>query len=93
VLHRFRWFVIAFSIVLALAPFAGIAVAALLALVARCEINDAARNTCFALGVDLGPWLSSLSTTAALGNITFPVLAAVLMFWAIVESACVLLRR
>ncbi|CAA2138688.1 hypothetical protein [Hyphomicrobium sp. ghe19] len=92
-LHRFRWFVIAFSMVLALAPFAGIAGAALLALVAGCEINDAARNACFAFGVDLGPWLSSLSMTGALGNITLPALAAVLMFWAVVESACVLFRR
>lgn len=92
-LHRFRWFVIAFSMVLALAPFAGITAAALLALVSRCEINDAARNACFAFGVDLQPWLSGLSTTAALGNITLPALAAVLMFWAVVESAGLLFRR
>ncbi|SFV28755.1 hypothetical protein [Hyphomicrobium facile] len=92
-LHRFRWFVIAFSMVLALAPFAGIAAAALLALVARCEINDAAKNACFAFGADLQPWLSSLSTTAVLGNITLPAVAAVLMFWAVVESAGLLFRR
>jgi hypothetical protein len=93
VLHRFRWFVIAFSMVLALAPFAGIAGAALLALVAGCQINDAARNACFAFGVDLGPWLSNLAMTAGLGNITFPALAAVLMFWVVVESVGSLFRR
>jgi hypothetical protein len=76
-----------------LAPFAGIAGAALLALVARCEINDAARNACFAVGADIGPWLADLATTAGLGNITFPALAAVLMIWFVVESAGLLFRR
>jgi hypothetical protein len=84
---------IAFSMVLALAPFAGIAGAALLALVARCEINDAARNACFAFGADIGPWLADLATTAELGNITFPALAAVLMVWVVVESVAFLFRR
>ncbi|WP_156150790.1 hypothetical protein [Hyphomicrobium sp. 99] len=92
-LYRFRWFMIAFSMVLALVPFAGIIVAALGALVAGCEINDAARNACAAFGFDLGPLLSTLFLTAGLGKITFPVLAAVLMFWAVVESVALLFRR
>ena len=92
-MFRFRWFMIAFSMVLALLPFAGIAGAALLALVAGCEINDAARNACQAFGADLGPALSSLSMTAGLGKITFPALAAALMIWGVVESAGVLFRR
>lgn len=84
---------IAFSMVLALVPFAGIAGAALLALAAGCEINDAAKNACGAFGFDLGPWLSGLLMTAGLGKITFRALAAALMFWVIVETAVFLFRR
>lgn len=92
-LYRFRWFMTAFSMMLAILPFAGIAAAALVALMAGCEINDAARTACEAFGLDLGPLLSSLLVTAELGQITFPVLVAALMFWAVVESAALLFRR
>jgi len=93
VVYRFRWFMMAFSMVLALVPFAGIAVAAFIALVAGCEINDAARDACAAFGFDLGPLLSSLIATAGLGKITFPVLGAALILWAVIESTALLFRR
>ncbi|RUP09107.1 hypothetical protein [Hyphomicrobium sp.] len=91
--YRIRWFMMAFSMVLALVPFAGITVAALIALVAGCEINDAARSACAAFGFDLSPILSSLIATAGLGKITFPVLGAALILWAVIESTALLFRR
>ena len=79
--------------VLALVPFAGIVVAALIALVAGCEINDAAMDACAAFGFDLGPLLSGLLATAGLGTITFPVLGAALILWAVIESTALFFRR
>jgi hypothetical protein len=93
VLYRFRWFMIAFSMVLALAPFAGVSVAALLAPLMGCEINDAASQTCALFGFDVSHLLSGLLLTAALGQITIPILALVLMFWGLVEGLSFLYRR
>ncbi len=91
-LHRFRWFIIAFSTVLALAPFSGIAVAALLAPALGCVINDAAREPCLAGGIDFEPLLSGLLLTASLGEIVFSILVAVLSAWALIEGLALLAR-
>ncbi len=91
-LHRFRWFMIAFSMVLALAPFLGIAVAALLAPALGCVINDAAREPGSASGIDFAPLLSGLLLTASLGEIMFSILVAVLSVWALVEGLALVSR-
>ncbi|WP_409562799.1 hypothetical protein RLW55_18875 [Hyphomicrobium sp. B1] len=91
-LLRFRSFMIAFSIVLALAPFSGIAAAALLASTLGCEINDAAMEPCTAHGIDFGPLLTDLLLTASLGQIAFLILTAVLIVWAVVEVFALLAR-
>ena len=85
-LYRFRWFVIAFSMVLAPAPFSGIVAAACLAAAFGCTINDAATTTCLALGSDWGPALADLAVTISLGEIVFPVLAILLIGWAAIEG-------
>ncbi len=84
-LYRFRWFMIAFSMVLALAPFSGIAIAALLAPVLGCVINDAAREPCVAHGIDFGGVLSGLLLTASLGEIVFSILVVLLPVWVLIE--------
>lgn len=91
-LFRFRWFVVAFSIVLALAPFSGIVAAALLATGLGCEINDAAMDPCHAHGMDFTPLLSDLTLTASLGEIVFLILPAVLIVWAVIETSVLLFR-
>ncbi len=93
VLYRFRWFMVAFSMMLALAPFAGIAVAALVAPLLGCEINDAAGNSCMLFGFDFGYLLSGLLLTAGFGEITMPILAMVLVFWGAVEGVSFAFRR
>lgn len=93
VLYRFRWFLIAFSMVLALAPFAGILGAAVLALSLGCEINDAGGDPCVLFGLDFGHLLSGLLLTRALGEITMPILVAMLMFWGAVEVVSFIFRR
>ncbi|MFA5955943.1 hypothetical protein [Hyphomicrobium sp.] len=85
-LYRFRWFMIAFSMVLALAPFSGLIAAALLASALSCEINDAAMGPCRAHGFDFGPLLSDLVLTASLGEVVFSILAVLLIAWAVVEG-------
>lgn len=92
VLLRFRSFVIAFSMVLALAPFSGIAVAALLASAVGCEINDAAREPCHAYGMNFYPLLSDLLVTASLGEIAFSILAVLLAVWGAIEGIAVVSR-
>lgn len=92
-LLRFRWFVVAFSMVLALAPLSGIVVAALLATVLGCQINDAAMDPCRAHGMDFSPFLSDLTLTASLGEIVFLILPAVLIGWAVIEALALLVRR
>ncbi|MFT3730311.1 MAG: hypothetical protein QM780_02645 [Hyphomicrobium sp.] len=92
-LYRFRWFMIAFSTVLALAPFSGIAAAALLAAALGCTINDAAAEPCRMRGIDLGPVLSDLTVTAGLGEVVFVVLAVVLVTWMAAEGVAFVLRR
>lgn len=91
-LLRFRSFMIAFSIVLALAPFSGIAAAALLASALGCEINDAAMEPCAAHGMDFGPLLTDLLLTASLGQVAFLLLTAVLIVWAVIEAFALLGR-
>jgi hypothetical protein len=93
VLYRFRWFMIAFSMVLALAPFSGVVAAALLAPVLGCEINDAAMEPCHSFGSDFGPLLSGLTLTAGLGEIVFSLLVVVLSIWAVVEIIASIARR
>lgn len=90
---RFRWFVVAFSMVLALAPFSGIVAAALLATVLGCQINDAAMDPCHAYGMDFTALLSDLTLTASLGRIVFLIVPAVLIGWAAVEAFALLFRR
>jgi hypothetical protein len=92
VLHRFRWFMIAFSMVLALAPFSGVVIAALLVPVLGCVINDAAREPCIAMGADFSPLLSALLLTAGLGELVFSILLMVLLAWAVIEGAALLSR-
>ncbi|MBS0234475.1 MAG: hypothetical protein JSR99_13430 [Proteobacteria bacterium] len=91
-LYRLRWFVIAFSMVLALAPFSGIVTAALLAWVLGCEINDAAREPCRSLGTDFGPALSSLASTATLGELAFAILEVVIPIWMLIELVAFISR-
>lgn len=91
-LLRFRSFVIAFSIVLALAPFSGIAAAALLAWALGCEINDAAMEPCVAHGIDFNPLITDLLLTASLGQIAFLILTAVLIVWGLIEAFALLAR-
>jgi hypothetical protein len=91
-LHRFRWFMIAFSMMLALAPFSGVAIAALLAPVFGCVINDAAREPCVAIGADFSPLLSALLLTASLGELVFSILLVVLTAWAVIEGVALLSR-
>ncbi len=93
VLYRFRWFMVAFSMVLALAPFAGILAAALIAPLLGCEINDAAGDVCVLLGFDFGHLLSGLLLTAGFGEITMPILAMVLAFWGAIEGVSLAFRR
>ncbi len=91
-LYRFRWFTIAFSMVLALAPFSGVVAAALLASVLGCEINDAAMEPCGSFGTDFGPLLSGLALTAGLGAIVFSLLAVVLTIWTVIEIIAFIAR-
>lgn len=91
-LLRLRSFVIAFSIVLALAPFSGIAAAALLASALGCEINDAAMEPCVARGIDFNPLITDLLLTASLGQIAFLILTAVLIVWGLIEASALLAR-
>lgn len=91
-LDRFRWFMIAFSMVLALAPFSGVVAAALLAPVLGCEINDAAMEPCRSFGADFGPLLSGLALTAGLGEIVFSLLAVLLTIWALIEIIAFIAR-
>lgn len=93
VLYRFRWFMIAFSMVLALAPLVGILGAALLAPLLGCEINDAAVEACVLFGFDFGHLLSGLLLTVGLGEIIIPILAAVLMLWGAIEGVSFIFRR
>jgi hypothetical protein len=90
--YRFRWFMTAFSMVLALAPFSGVIAAALLASALRCELNDAAAIPCNVRGEDFGPLLSDLTLTAGLGGVVFLILAIVLAVWALIESFAFLFR-
>lgn len=92
VMLRFRSFIAAFSIVLALAPFSGIVAAALLASALGCEINDAAMEPCRAHGMDFGPLLTDLLLTASLGQVAFLVLTVVLIVWAVIEALALLAR-
>ncbi len=91
-LYRFRWFIVAFSTVLALAPFSGVIAAALLASLLGCEMNDAASAPCPAFGFDFEPLLVSLSLTASLGWIAFSILTVVLFIWALVEGVAFVVR-
>lgn len=84
---------IAFSMVLALAPFVGILGAALLAPLLGCEINDAAVEACVLFGFDFGHLLSGLLLTAGLGEITIPILTVVLMLWGAIEGVSFIFRR
>ncbi len=93
VLYRFRWFMVGFSMVLALVPFVGILAAALIAPLVGCEINDAAGYSCVFFGFDFGHLLSGLLLTAGFGEITMPILAMVLLFWGAVEGASFAIRR
>ena len=90
--HRVRWFMIAFSMVLALAPFASVAAAAMLASALGCKINDAATEPCHAFGIDFGPVLAALVPTEDLGEITFSILAMMLLLWAAFEGLAFLVR-
>jgi hypothetical protein len=92
VLYRFRWFVIAFLMVLALAPFSGLVAAALLALAVGCKINDAAPEPCAVYGWDAGPLLSNLTLTASLGEVVFLILVVTFSAWAIAEGLGMLVR-
>lgn len=91
-LLRVRSFVIAFSMVLALAPFSGIAVAALLASAVGCEINDAAAEPCHAFGMNFYPLLSDLLMTANLGEIAFSILSVLLVVWGGTEGIALVSR-
>jgi len=84
---------VAFSMVLALTPFAGIAAAALMVPLLGCEINDAAGNSCVLFGFDFGQVLSGLLLTGGLGEFTMPILALVLMFWGAIEGVSFAFRR
>jgi hypothetical protein len=86
VLHRFRWFIIAFSMVLALAPLSGIVAAALLATVLGCKINDAAIDPCIVQGRDVSSLLVDLTLTAPLGAIVFLILPLAMVVWAAIEA-------
>jgi hypothetical protein len=92
VLHRFRWFMIAFSMVLALAPLSGIITAAILAAALGCEINDAAMEPCIVQGRDFSALLVDLTQTAALGTIVFLILPFTMIAWAAVEGLARFLR-
>ena len=91
-LYRFRWFMIAFSMVLAMAPFSGIVAAALLAAAFGCKINDAAMEPCIVQGRDFSSLLADLTLTAPLGAIVFLVLPLVMIAWAVIEGFALLLR-
>jgi hypothetical protein len=92
VLYRFRWFIAAFSTVLALAPLSGVIAAAILATLVGCEMNDAASSPCPAFGLDFAPLLYGLSLTATLGWISFAVLTALLVMWAAIEVVALVVR-
>jgi hypothetical protein len=93
VLYRFRWFMIAFSMVLALAPLSGIVVAALLAAALGCEINDAAMEPCIVHGTDFTSLIIDLTLTAPLGAIVFLILPFTMIGWALVEGIALFIRR
>jgi hypothetical protein len=92
-LHRVRAFLYAFALVLALAPFSGIVVAAVLAPLVGCELNDAAGNSCSVWGFDVGGVLSSLVLTGGLAEIAFPILLPIFAIWVLIEIAAWLVRR
>jgi hypothetical protein len=92
VLQQFRWFMIAFSMVLALAPLSGIIVAALLAEALGCEINDAAIDSCIVHGRDVSYVLVDLTLTAPLGAIVFLILPLAMIGWAVVEASSTFFR-
>lgn len=85
-LRRVRWFLVAFSTVMALAPFSGIIAATALAWFLGCEINDVTVERCTGFGADLSPALSGLLTTASLGWVSYSILLVVLVLWASGEA-------
>jgi hypothetical protein len=83
---------IAFSMVLALAPLSGIVAAALLALGLGCKINDAAMEPCHAYGTDFAEVLSNLALTEGLGGPAYVLLAFVLILWGAIELVAIFAR-
>lgn len=85
-MRRVRWFMIAFSMVMAFAPLSGVIAAAAFAWLAGCEINDATVEPCTAFGSDLTPVLSGLTITASLGWVSYSILLLVLAVWGSAEA-------
>ena len=95
-LHRFRWFLYAFVFVLALAPIAGALLTAMLAPLLGCEVNEAIMSPglpCTVFGFDMSGLLASLLLAGGVGQLTIPILIAVLGFWGIVEGLLFLYGR
>ncbi|HMN36488.1 MAG TPA: hypothetical protein PKD49_02080 [Hyphomicrobium sp.] len=72
--------------VLCLLPLGCVLVAATIAALAGCELNEASTPVCSIAGVDVGGVLSPMFVMGWMALITLPGLLAILVVWALVEA-------
>lgn len=71
---------------ISLLPLLGILLAATLAGVLGCEVNEGGPTPCFVFGADIGAWLSGFMTLGWFGLLTIPFLMVLVAVWSLVEA-------
>jgi hypothetical protein len=82
-----------FAVALGLAPIAAVAVAAMIAGVAGCDVNESAPLPCEIFGADIGGVLYALVTAGWLALITIPALMIASIAWLSLEAIVRIARR
>lgn len=72
--------------VICLLPLAAVILAALLAGLLGCELNEGVQQACYVFGLDLGGVLSGMFVMGWLALLTLPLLAGLLGLWALLEG-------
>lgn len=81
------------ALALAMLPMALILLAAALAAVTGCEINEAAPQPCTVLGGDFGATLTGLVSVGWLGLLSIPFVMLLVCVWLLAESGSAMRRR
>lgn len=90
---RSRKWTLVLASLLALVPLIIILLAATLAFLLGCDVNEAIAPSCYVFGADVGPAINSLFTIGSLGMIIIPILLVLLPIWLFVEWIAWIWRR